>query len=180
MAGSVRRPDESSSRSDSEKALRDHIIKLLASNSAHVDSRSVLESIPFETAGRKPAGAPHTPWQLLEHLRIAQWDILEFSRNPRHVSPKFPHGYWPETEAPPDESAWRKSISQFTADLESMQKLVASPSTDLFAAIPHGNGQTVLREALLVADHNAYHLGQLVLLSRLAGTWREGAYEVLV
>jgi hypothetical protein len=108
---------------------------------------------------------------LLEHLRIAQWDILEFSRDGRHVSPPFPEGYWPSGDAPPDEEAWERSVSAFRADLKAMEALVADPSTDLFAPIPHGQGQTVLREALLVADHNAYHLGQLVLLRRLLGAW---------
>jgi hypothetical protein len=104
-------------------------------------------------------------------MRIAQWDILEFCRNPKHASPKFPDGYWPRDDAPSDEAAWDRSIAAFGADLRAMQELVANPATDLFAVIPHGDGQTFLREALLVADHNAYHLGQLVLLRRLLGAW---------
>jgi len=108
---------------------------------------------------------------LLEHLRLAQWDILEFSRNARHVSPEWPKGYWPETEAPPSDAAWNKSIQQFRRDLKAMQLLVADPKTDLFAGIPWGDGQTILREALLVADHNAYHTAQLVDLRRLLGAW---------
>jgi hypothetical protein len=121
--------------------------------------------------GRKPRAAQHTAWQLLEHLRIAQWDILEFSRKPKHVSPAWPDGYWPATPAPPDEAAWDKSVRRFRADLKAMQKLVANPASDLFAPLPHGDGQTLLREALLLADHNAYHVGQLVLLRRLLGAW---------
>jgi len=104
-------------------------------------------------------------------MRIAQWDILEFSRNPKHVSPAFPAGYWPETDAPPDAKAWEQSVANFRADLLAMEKLVADSRTDLYARIPHGEGQTILREALLVADHNAYHLGQLVMLRRLLGAW---------
>ena len=104
-------------------------------------------------------------------MRIAQSDILEFSRNPKHVSPEFPAGYWPETDAPPDDKAWEKSVRQFRADLKAMQDLVEDPATDLFAPIPHGDGQTILREALLVADHNSYHLGQLVTVRRLLGAW---------
>jgi hypothetical protein len=104
-------------------------------------------------------------------MRIAQWDILEFSRNPKHVSPSFPDGYWPEGDAPPTEAAWDRSLARFRSDLKEMQDLVANPSTDLFARIPHGEGQTILREALLVADHNAYHLGQLVMLRRVLGAW---------
>jgi hypothetical protein len=117
------------------------------------------------------AGVPHTPWRLLEHLRIAQWDILEFSRNPRHVSPPFPDGYWPTGDAPPESAGWDRSVAAFRADLQAMQDLVADPATDLFAPLAHGDGQTILREALLMADHNAYHLGQLVVLRRALGAW---------
>jgi DinB family protein len=116
---------------------------------------------------------PHTPWRLVEHLRIAQRDILEFTRNPRHVSPPWPEGYWPVGDAPPDDAAWNRSVAGFRADLQAMQDLVADPATDLFAPLPHGEGQTVLREALLVADHNAYHLGQMVVVRRLLGAWKE-------
>jgi hypothetical protein len=123
--------------------------------------------------GRKPKGVPHTPWRLVEHMRIAQWDILEFSRNPNHVSPPFPAVYWPDGDAPPTADAWDQSVEAFRADLQAMCDLVADPATDLFARIPHGDGQTILREALLVADHNAYHLGQLVVVRRALGAWRE-------
>jgi hypothetical protein len=152
-------------------ALRDHLLYLLRGGGAHLDFDAAVAGLPPELRGAKPAGQPHTPWRLLEHLRIAQRDILEFSRNPRHVSPPFPDGYWPGGDAPPDEGAWDRSVTAFRADLKAMQDLVADPATDLFASIPHGEGQTVLREALLVADHNAYHLGQLVLLRRLLGAW---------
>ena len=114
-----------------------------------------------------------TAWQLLEHMRIAQWDIVEFSRNPEHVSPDFPDGYWPPADAPPNQRSWAQSVARFREDLKAMRKLVSDPATDLMAPIPHGDGQTVLREALLVADHNAYHLGQLVLLLRLLKQWPE-------
>ena len=143
-----------------------------------MDFETVLADLPQDFQGKKPEGAPHTPWQLLEHMRIAQWDILEFSRDPKHVSPKFPEGYWPNSEAPPDEGAWQKSMTSFADDLQAMADLVADPSTDLYARIPHGSGQTILREALLVADHNAYHLGQLVLLRRLLGVWIEGKHSI--
>jgi hypothetical protein len=105
-------------------------------------------------------------------MRIAQWDILEFSRNPDHVSPDFPAGYWPKSQAPAQKNAWDESVRAFETDLEAMQELVADASRDLFARIPHGEGQTLLREALLVADHNAYHLGEFVLVRRLLGVWR--------
>ncbi len=161
-----------------DKAIRDHVLKLLKGRQGHIDFGTTLANLPQEFQGKKPEGAPHTPWQLLEHMRIAQWDILEFSRDPKHVSPKFPEGYWPESEAPPDGQAWQNSVTSFGADLQAMADLVADPSIDLYTPILHGSGQTILREALLVADHNAYHLGQLVLLRRLLGIWIEGKHAI--
>ena len=156
---------------DQMTALREHLVFLLKRGDAHVDFDAAAANLPPTLRGAKVAGVPHTAWRLLEHLRIAQWDILEFSRNPRHVSPPFPDGYWPQGDAPPDEGAWDRSLAAFRADLQAMQDLVADPATDLFAPIPHGTGQTILREALLVADHNAYHLGQLLVLRRALGAW---------
>src|SRR5438270_9653379 len=147
-------------------ALREHIINLLTRAEAHVDAKSELEDFPAELRGRKPQGAPHTPWQLLEHMRLGQWDILQFSIDAKHVSPKWPDDYWPRTDAPPSDAAWEESVRQFLADLEAICNLVRDPKRDLFARIPHGTGQTLLREALLVADHNAYHLGQIVLVRK--------------
>lgn len=147
--------------------LRRHMINLLTKAEAHLDVRSELKDFPVELRGRKPPGAPHTPWQLLEHMRIAQWDILEFTLNAKHTSPKWPEEYWPKRAAPPDSKAWDKSVKQFLAALESVCKMVSDPNYELTAAIPHGDGQTYLREALLVADHNAYHLGQLVMVRRI-------------
>ena len=158
---------------DKDKALREHLEYLLRGGGAHLDFEAAVADLPAELRGARPAGVPHSPWRLLEHLRIAQWDILEFSRNPRHVSPAFPEGYWPRGDAPPDADAWDRSVAAFRADLRAMQDLVADPATDLLAPLPHGQGQTVLREALLVADHNAYHLGQLVVVRRLLGAWSE-------
>jgi hypothetical protein len=129
--------------------------------------------LPAKLRGAKPTGVPHTPWRLVEHMRLCQWDILEFSRNPRYVSPEFPEGHWPKGDAPPNSKAWDASIKAFRKDLNAMEDLVDDPDTDLFARIPHGDGQTILREALLVADHNAYHLGQLVVIRRLLGAWSE-------
>jgi hypothetical protein len=159
--------------SDQQKSLRDHVLYLLRDGGAHLDFDKAIRGLPAELRGRKPPGVPHSPWRLLEHMRICQWDILEFSRNPRHVSPEFPEGYWPQGDAPSDAAAWDRSVAAFRADQRAMQDLVADPATDLFAPLPHGQGQTVLREALLVADHNAYHLGQLVVVRRLLGTWNE-------
>ena len=152
--------------------LRKHLIELLEGKSAHVDFDAAVAGFPLKRAGEKPAGAPYSAWSLIEHMRLAQWDILEFSRNPKHVSPDWPEGYWPRAEAPPNAAAWRESIRAFRADLRAMQKLIASPAADLFAPIPHGQGQTLLREAMLVADHNSYHLGEFVLLRRLLGEWK--------
>ncbi len=159
---------------DTTAALREHLLYLLRGGGAHLDFEAAIADLPAPLRGARVPGLPHTPWRLLEHMRIAQWDILEFSRNPRHVSPPFPEGYWPQGDAPPDAGAWDRSAEAFRQDLRAMQALVADPATDLFAPLAHGQGQTVLREALLVADHNAYHLGQLVVVRRLLGAWPEG------
>lgn len=156
-----------------DQSVRDHLVNLLKGRQAHVNCEKVLAEFPGELQGKKTEGIPYSAWELLEHLRIAQWDILEFSRDPQHVSPRFPEGYWPASSEPPEEGAWNTSLDSFQEDLQAMADLVADPATDLHAPIPHGTGQTVLREALLIADHNAYHLGQLVLLKRLFGVWKE-------
>jgi hypothetical protein len=156
----------------SDSDLRQNVIHLLGSRSAHADFETVVHGLPPGLRGVKAAGQPHTAWQLLEHLRIAQWDILEFSRRANHVSPEFPAGYWPVTDAP-DGEAWDRSVEAFRADLRAMIELVRDPATDLFAELPWGHGATVLGEALLVADHNAYHLGQIVTLRRALGAWSE-------
>ena len=148
--------------------LRKHLIDLLDMKGAHIDFDSAVADFPPELRGRKPAGSPHSPWQLLEHMRLAQWDILEFSRDAKHVSPEFPDGYWPKSDAPPSEHAWNESIKKFHHGLDEMKKLIADPKHDLYAPIPHGNGQTLLREALVLADHNSYHLGQLMLLRKMS------------
>jgi hypothetical protein len=154
-----------------EQRLRDCVLELLAGGQAHLDFESAIADLPVELRGARPPGLPHTPWRLLEHMRIAQWDILRFSVDPDHVSPEFPAGYWPEGDAPPTAEAWDESVAALRADLEAMKAHVSAPATDLLAPIPHGSGQTILREALLVADHNAYHLGQLVAVRRLLGAW---------
>lgn len=156
-----------------DKALREQLVKLLDGGQAHTEWRDAVMDVPENLRGARPQGSPHTAWQLLEHMRIAQWDILEFSRDAKHVSPQFPAGYWPATEAPPSGKAWEESVKAFERDLEEMKKLVSDPKTNLFGRIPHGKGQTILREALLTADHNAYHLGQLVLVRKMLGAWGE-------
>jgi hypothetical protein len=153
-----------------DRLLRAQLAKLLDWRDAHLRFEDALRGWPAKLRGVKPRGAPHTAWQLVEHLRICQWDILEFCRNPEYEEMPF-EDYWPRTTAPPSSAAWEKSVRAFRADNEAMQKLVANPRTNLFAPIPWGSGQTILREVVLVADHNAYHVGQLVLLRRLLGAW---------
>ncbi len=155
-------------------ALREHLLYLLGGGGAHVDFESVVKDFPLEVINGRARNVPYTPWHVLEHMRIAQFDILEFSRNPSYVSPPWPEGYWPASEAEADEAAWRKSVEAFRADLDAMKQLVKDPATDLFTPLTHGTGQTILREALLVADHNAYHLGVLVTLKRLLAEYEEG------
>jgi DinB superfamily len=155
--------------SPQDRALRQHLLYLLNESGAHAMFDAVMGDWPVQLAGAKVANFPHTAWSLLEHLRIAQWDILEFSRNPRHVSPAWPERYWPESEAPPSERAWKASLAAFKKDLLAMGKLLTDPDVDLFAKMPWGDGQTILREALLLADHNAYHLGQLAMLRKCIG-----------
>ena len=150
---------------------REQVLALLKGGNAHVTFERAIEDLPLKLRGVKPKGAPHTAWQLLEHMRIAVWDILEFSRNARHVSPDWPDGYWPPAEKPPSDAAWKKSVASIKKDVDAMAKLVANPKTDLYAKIPHGTGQNILREAVLIADHNSYHTGQLVLLRRLLDAW---------
>jgi hypothetical protein len=148
-------------------ALRKHVDNLLRMEGAHLSFNEAVADFPAALRGKKPAGAPHTAWQLLEHMRLAQEDILEFSRSTDYTEKRFPDDYWPTSEAPPNPDSWDKSIKQFQKDLKAMEKLVTDARHDLFTQIPHGQGQTLLREALLVADHNAYHLGQLVFLRKM-------------
>ncbi len=160
-----------------DQALRDHVVTLLTAKNAHVDFEGAIKNIPVKLRGKRPQSsgnrAAHSLWEVLEHLRIATWDILEFTRDARHVSPDWPSGYWPKTPAPPSGAAWNKSAAAFRADLKAMCELVANPETDLFEKIAHGSGQTVLREALVLADHNAYHYGELVVVRRLLGAWKD-------
>jgi len=158
---------------NTDSELREQVVYLLKGGGAHVHFSDGLDDFPPAKYGTFADALPHTGWQLLEHARLAQWDILEFSRNPKHVSPPFPAGYWPKTPAPPNEKDWHNSVAAFERDLQHMVRLVQNPKTDLFAKIPHGAGQTILREALVLADHNAYHLGQLVNLRRALGAWPE-------
>ncbi len=154
-----------------DKSLREHVISLLKGGGAHVNFEAAFKDLPPELRGKRPTGADHSPWEVLEHMRIALWDIVEFTRNPKHVSPQFPSGYWPSSQAPPDAKAWDKSVNAFRADSKALAGLVADESTDLLAPLAHSKEHTVLREALVAADHNAYHLGEFVLIRRLLGAW---------
>jgi hypothetical protein len=154
-------------------ALREHLTTLLNWHDAHADFDTAVADLPAAARGRTPAGAPYSPWQLLEHIRIAQHDILDFCTNPSYVAMEWPDDYWPAGAAPPGEDAWGASIAACVHDREALQAMVRDSRIDLFATIPHGSGQTYLREVLLVADHTAYHLGQLVAVRKLLGVWAE-------
>jgi hypothetical protein len=152
--------------------LREELDRLLLGKGAHAGFDAAIAGLPPKLRGIRPEGSPHSAWELLEHLRIGQWDMLEFSRDAKHVSPEWPAGYWPESPEPPTASAWDESVKAFHRDLAAMRKLIDDPEADLFTPFPHGKGQTLLREALQLADHNAYHIGELVFLRRLLGTWK--------
>ena len=153
--------------SENDQSLRDHLLALLRGANAHISFDDFVADFPAKACGRKIEGLPYTAWQVLEHIRIAQWDILEFCRDPKHVSPKWPKGYWPEPDEPGSEELWKETVEKIRHDLKQIEALVANAATDLFTRIPHGSGQTILREVLLVADHNAYPLGALVVMGRM-------------
>ena len=165
-------PSKKAPTAGNDAAIRKHLVELLRSRGAHADFDQAIEGLPQELRGGRVQDLPFTPWRLLEHLRLAQWDILEFSRNPKYKSPQWPEAYWPDGDGPPNAGAWEASVASFRRDLGEMEKLVRNPSNDLFAPFPWGQGQTLLREAMLVADHNSYHVGQLILLRRLLGAWK--------
>jgi uncharacterized damage-inducible protein DinB len=156
---------------DKDIVLRKHVQKLLDWQDAHASFDSAIEGVPEELRGVKPKGLPYSLWQLLEHLRVCQFDILDFCRNPKYKEPKFPDDLWPKSSEPPNADAWKKSVSAFRKDREDLKELTSDNNLDLFSKIPHGSGQTYLRELLLVADHNAYHVGEMVAVRRLLGIW---------
>jgi DinB superfamily len=162
----------SSSSSAIDAALRQQLANALEWHDAHVDFERAVDSVPPDARGRKPQGLPYSLWQLLEHLRLAQLDVLEFCRNPKYVEGKWPDDYWPKTDAPPDAAAWDRSIAAFRRDRDALKALAADRHIDLLATIPHGSGQTYLRELVLMIDHNAYHIGELVAVRRALGLWR--------
>lgn len=155
----------------SDSAVRDHLQYLLEGKGAHASFDEAVERFPPALRGQRPAGSPHSPWELLEHLRIAQSDILEYTRSAEHPSPEFPAGYWPTAPAPPTDTAWDESVAAFRTDLAGLAALVGDRSADPLAPLPHAMGTTIMAQVLLAADHNAYHLGQLLLVRRLLGAW---------
>ena len=156
---------------EQDKQLREQLVKLLGGGQAFKTRDEILQGISLQEAGSKVANVPYTIWQLLEHLRIAQWDILEFSRNPQHESPDWPAGYWPDETAPENQATLEGTVKAITADLEEMIQLIQDPANNLFVPFAHGNGQNLLREAMLVGEHNAYHIGEIVVVRRLLGEW---------
>lgn len=150
--------------------LTEELKKLLISGSAHVSIKDAIADIPFELLGERPYGLPYSIWQLVEHIRIAQWDMLEFSKDGNHKSPKWPDEYWPKENTPADKSSWDKTVKQIDEDLTAFIELVEQ--RDLYETIPHGSGQNILREALQIADHNAYHTAEIIVIRRLLGIWK--------
>jgi hypothetical protein len=157
-----------------DEALRSHLVRLLTWHDAHVSFEAAVQDLDPSLRGVQPEGVPYSPWKLLEHLRLTQLDILDFCRNEAYRAPHWPDDYWPESQEPPDEQAWDGSVASYLRDRAALVRLAEDPGVDLFARIPHGTGQTYLRELLLVADHNAYHVGEMVVVRRLLGAWPAG------
>jgi len=155
-----------------DQSVREHLIDLLEGGNAHTDFEGAVSGLSSEMRGAKADNFPYTIWELVEHLRMAQHDIVEFSRNPEYESPSWPEGYWPESEKPADEQQWKESLQAVRRDHRDMIDMVSDSDLDLFQPFPHGTGQTLMREAMLVADHNAYHIGQIILLRKLLGVWK--------
>lgn len=157
-----------------DTSLRESLVGLLRGGHAHLDFEKAIDGIPPDLRGAHAPSLPHTLWQLLEHLRITQWDILEFSRNPGYKSPQWPDGYWPQTAAPPDDAAWERSVESFRQDRKALEDLACAPGTDLFFRVPWGTS-TIFSLILLAADHNAYHVGQIVSVRHALGAWQPAA-----
>ncbi len=154
-------------------ALREQLVKFLRGGEAHAELKTVLDDFPAKMRGVTPKGAPYSAWQLLEHVRLALHDLLDFSTNANYVAPEWPKDYWPKEAAPKDAAAWDRSVRAVKKDIADFEKLVGDPESNLYATIPWGDGQTILREVLLAGQHTSYHLGQIVLLRRLLGAWKD-------
>lgn len=155
-----------------DRQLREQLRSVLSWRDAHVGFDAAVDGVPPRLRGTAPKGLPYSPWQLLEHLRITQHDILDFCRNPDYEGRRWPQDYWPPAAEPPNDAAWDASVAAFRRDREALGRLAEDETVDLFDRIPHGSGQTYLRELLLVADHTAYHVGQLVVVRRCLDAWR--------
>ncbi len=164
--------NDQSNNEDHLKPLIKNVTDLITKGNAHASLDDALKDIPFKLLGTKPNALPYSIWQLAEHMRIAQWDILEFSRNPKHVSPKWPDEYWPKEAAPDNEAAWEDCIKKIKEDQNAFIDLLKD-ADDIYKPFEHGNGQSLLREALLIADHNAYHTAEIIILRRLLGAWKK-------
>ena len=154
-----------------ESTVREQLLQLLSGGNAHMSFDQAVKDFPPEAINDKPTNVSYTPWHLLEHVRIAQWDILEFIRDPDHVSPDWPSGYWPRNEEEATEESWQQTVGHFHSDLNSLREIVRDPDTNLTARLPHAPGYTILREILVVSDHNAYHIGELGILRQVMGWW---------
>ena len=154
-----------------DQIMREQLLALLRGGHAHMTFDEAVAKFPLEYINRQPPNVPYTPWHLLEHLRICQWDILEFIRNPDHISPDWPSGVWPSPEAQADAAQWQQTIAAFRADLEALERLAQNPETDLFAPLPQGLPYTVFREIMVVANHNSYHIGEFAILRQVMNTW---------
>ena len=154
--------------------VRKQLLHLLRGGNAHMTFDQAIADFPPEHFNTKPPNVSYSFWHLLEHLRIAQWDILEFVRRPEHASPAWPKGYWPHPDAQADQAAWDTTIRKFHADLQALQVMAENPEVNLTAPLPHAPDYTVLRELLLVADHNAYHIGEFGILRQITGLWPQG------
>ncbi len=157
---------------DADRVVREQLLFLLRGGNAHMTFDQAVADFPMERINSLPPNVSYTPWHLLDHIRIAQWDILEFTRDPDHVSPRWPEGYWPPPDEQADEVKWEKTNSDFRADLRALQDMVEDSGTDLYVPLRHATGYTVLREIMLVADHNAYHIGEFAVLRQTMDTWR--------
>lgn len=153
--------------------LIENIVDLIEKGNAHVSLNDALKNIPFSLLGEKPENLPYSIWQIVEHIRIAQWDILEFSRNAKHISPQWPDGYWPKETAPKSKDSWQKCIKQIHADRKSFIELIKHAGDNLYEPFEYGNGQSLLKEALVLADHNSYHTGEIIIIRRLLNVWNK-------
>jgi len=156
---------------DSNKVLREQLLRLLQGGNAHMGIDEAVADFPMGRINEKPPNVPYSPWRLLEHIRITQWDILEFVRDPQHVSPSWPDGHWPAPEAQADEAKWKATLEGIHNDLRAFEEIIQDPATEFFGPIPHAQDYNIFREILLVADHNAYHIGEFGILRQVTGTW---------